>query len=128
MLHTLNYLALAELWIFADMMLDHELCNAVADITFTRAIDIQRVASPSTLNFIWNHTSTNFLFRRLHVDIYTSSANVATQEIRKTELPHDFVMEVGSRYMRKKTHIQIYRSLSRKSKCSRYHVHQDGDL
>jgi hypothetical protein len=123
-----SFRALAQLWIFADMVLDFELCNEVIDITFAISIELQGYASPATLAFIWENISTDSPLCTFHVDIFTSVVDAEEYENYKTQLPYDFKMELASRYMRNEEYDKIYCSPSRRTTCSRYHIHGDGNL
>jgi hypothetical protein len=113
-----SYRALAALWMFADMMLDLELRNRVVDITFAKSTALQNFAAPETFK--------DSPLRTLHVDMFTSFANADGLEKRKRRLPHDLTLELASRYMKEEQHENLRCLPSRKSTCSRYHVHRDG--
>ena len=121
-----SYWTLAELWIFADMMLDRDLCNKVIDMTYAKAIMSQTSAVDSTLTLIWENTAADSPLRTLHVDVTTSNRrSLANCEETIALLPQDFILELATRHM-KGLDRSVLVGLTERSICARYHTHEDG--
>lgn len=121
-----SYWTLAELWIFADMMLDRDLCNKIIDMTYARAMVSQSSADVATLNFIWENTSLDSPLRILHFDLTTSNHNShITSKSTIAQLPPDFILELATRHMQRWDPL-VLSGLTERSICSRYHFHENG--
>ena len=121
-----SYRTLAELWIFADMMLDRDLCNKVVDMTYAKAIIYETSATDSTLAFIWENTSADSPLRTLHVDATTSNrSSLANCKDIVEGLPADFIVQLATRHMQG-LNGWVLAGLTESSICSRYHIHEDG--
>jgi hypothetical protein len=65
-----TYLALGKLWIFADKVLDFELCNRLSDSTLEKAQENSAKIALGSLAYLWPRTSKDSPLRKLHVDMY----------------------------------------------------------
>ena len=66
-------IALFELYIAADSLLDSELKNAVADEFFRRLNQNEVFIAPEAMNYLWEHTSEGCALRRCVLDTVAPS-------------------------------------------------------
>jgi hypothetical protein len=64
-----SYLAMGKLWIFADKVLDFELCNRLSDLILDKAREEQVRVSLSSLEYLWPRISEDSPLRKLHIDL-----------------------------------------------------------
>ena len=92
-----DYEALTDLWIFADMMLDHPLCNQVANLIlkeYQAELD-SRELTPTTLRYMWEQTSDDSLLRVLLMDVWLNTMEATTIKDYGPQLPREFLVDLA---------------------------------
>lgn len=122
-----SYLVMAKLWILADRLLDHKLCNRIADIVIGKFAGQRYGIKHTTLQYVWEHTAPDSPLRRLYTDICTMKPSKTFHQDRG-EWPRDLVLELATRFMDDVSRLD--RVPSKERRCS-YHMHAiqaDGSL
>lgn len=117
---TPSYLNLAKAWVFADLVGDDELCNAVMDTTIHRSTErLNRVAVDS-LRFICANASAESALRRFHCDIAMArSTGEYMQSLGPDVLP-EFVLDCAKKFIEGET---VKREDPKLEDRCKYHVH-----
>lgn len=122
-----SHYSVAKLWLFADMMLDHNLCNRIADTAVEKQKSGDAVAAPSILSYIWDRTPASSKLRTLYVDILSSCRGAPLKlEEGAAKLPHELIFELALRHLRDESRHKITKNISKSDVCSRYHIHGEG--
>jgi hypothetical protein len=123
-----SFLALAELWIFADMMLDRDLCNKIIDMTLAKTIKCRSSARNTTLMFIWERTASDSPLRTLHTDMTTSYDRTKPKcDEKMTDLPQDLIVELATRHLKGQSREILTEHTTERNICSKYHIHKEGE-
>jgi hypothetical protein len=122
-----SYLSIAKIFVFADMMLDHDLCNRLSNLAVKKFNGGGNFSRSRIVRFVWDNTAPTSKLRILYLDIFSSRCHAATWfEQEKLEYPIDFNDELSSRFLRGKSRIKIATNISEKDICTRYHIHSEG--
>lgn len=79
--HFPMYKDMAALWIFAESMIDLELCNYLSDMTLSKLENKQEPCPESTILYIWSHTAEDSLLRKMHIDMYAAAWKLWIKEV-----------------------------------------------
>ena len=122
-----SYLSIAKIWVSADMMLDHHLCNRLSNLAVHKLHGRENFSRSSIVRFVWDYTAPTSKLRTLFLDIFSSRGDAATWfEQEKLKYPREFNDELSSRFLRGESRIKIAKNISEQDICSRYHIHPEG--
>ena len=90
---------LAELWVFAGMVRDLELCNRLVDLTVDECSTTKVFSSAMTPQYIYENTSASSKLRKLHRDMLYNEASAAAT-VFGLAAPTELLAELATQYLR----------------------------
>lgn len=122
-----TFISIAKLWLFAEAMLDFDLCNELVDIVIRKSRIQKRAIATKTIESVWQRTVTTSKLRVLFMNAFASAPNVIEyfkkfEEVFRTE----FKIDTIARFLRGETRLNITEHISRALICEQDHIHSDG--
>jgi hypothetical protein len=130
-----KYYQLVRLWVFADSILDHELCNRLANDILQFAKEIGGRVQEPTVEWVWKNTSIRSPLRKLLLDIWFDSLKSSSSyetpfhiKGRTDDIPRLVLLDFASLHVKWNIlSMHGYHSrYDREDRRCRYHLHAGG--
>ena len=118
---------MAKLWIFADEVQNHKLCNSVVDMII-KVFDLEYdMTDADTLNYVWQNTSSDSKLRRLHADTCSSTLKPSELDMPGAKWPQEVIMTFAKGFVAgEKAKVMETCEIDNAFCCERYHTHSGG--
>lgn len=123
-----SYKDLSKLWVFANYILDVELCNVVANAIVKKYRTEHIFPSVGTMHYVWDNTTETSPLRKLFIDVYAAHQDCETFFKKdRDSLPQEFVTALACSFLAGRRFDELPSTSDKRGICRKYHMHKDDD-
>ena len=115
------FLDLAKLWVLADMLLDHGLCDHLVDMLINMSLGQRTIPEITTLQYVYVHTAKDSPLRALYCDIWANRCTHTEFEENRDEIPSDLIFTLAKYFLQQ----SVQPRMNFSNRCG-YHIHPNG--